>query len=158
MTIHKFNLTAFIFFLITGCTTSQQSLTVLNDSWIELKKQLQRRSSIALNLISDTSKLDSSGKSSADMIRKGVAEFNRFIDSTKSLDSTTVQLVKRKALESTKFILEAFSLQIDSSRTSAKDFRDLQSELEAMENRINTARMEFNKLCVQFKRPDLVFE
>lgn len=158
MTIHKFNLAVFIFFMVTGCTTGQNSLTDLNDAWIELKKQLQRRSNIALDLILDTSKLDDSDKASADRIRKGVADFNRFIDSTKSLDSITVQLVKRKALESTRFIFDAFSLRIDSSRKDTNEFRELQTELLATENRINVAKTNFNNLCNKYDRMDLLYD
>lgn len=144
--------------LISGCSTGQDSPKILNDSWVKLKKELQRRSNIALDFISDTAKLGKSDKGSADMIRSGVADFKRFIDSTKSLDSITVQLVKRKALESTQLISDALKLRMGDSSFTTKDFRDFQTELEGAELRINWAKKDFNQLCVQFKRSDLVFK
>ena len=157
MTARKHNLTLFILFLIIGCTNGQDSLTVLNDSWVNLRTQLQRRNDIALGLISGLSNLDSLDKASVEKIRSDVSAINRFIGTTKVLDSFTVQLVKQKAQESMQIISKAMNLRMADSSFSTNDFRNLQTEMEAAENRIHLAKTNFNKLCNQYKRMDLLF-
>ena len=158
MIIQKFSLTVFIFFLITGCSNGQDSLTVLNDSWIKLKTQLQLRNDIALSLIAEINKSDSADQNSIEKIRAGVADFKRFIDSTTNLDSLTVQLTKQKARESISLLSKALNLRMNHSELNEREFRDLQSQLEVAENRIQAAKTNFNKLCNQYKRVDLLFD
>ena len=156
--MQKLNLTVFIFFLIAGCSNGQDSLTLLKDSWIKLKTQLQRRNDIALSLIVENNKLDSADKISVERVISGVSEFNRFIDSTSNLDSLTVRLTKQKADESRGFISKALNLRMKHSEINEKEFRDLQSKLEEAESRIHAAKTDFNKLCNQYKRMDLLFD
>ena len=156
--MQKLNLSVFIFLLIAGCSNGQDALSVLNDSWIKLKTQLQRRNDIALSLIVEINKSDSADKISLEQIRSGVSEFNHFIDYTRNLDSLTVRLTKQKADESRGLISKALNLRMNHSELNEKEFRDLQSQLEEAENRIHAAKTNFNKLCIQYKRMDLLFD
>lgn len=158
MTIRTYNLILVILFLIIGCSNDQESLSDLNESWVELKAQLQRRNELGPNLIADITKPDSVAQNSIETIRAGVADFKRFIDSTTNLDSLTVQLTKQKARESISLISKALNLRLNDSNFKKDDFRDLQSELEAAENRIHSAKTNFNNLCVRYKRMDLLFD
>jgi hypothetical protein len=156
--IQKIKRGLFILLVLTGCSTGQDSLTILNESWVKLKTQLKRRSDIALTLLPSTIESGSPDKTAIDMIKTGVANFHQFIDSSNTLDSVTVQLVKKKTVESTQLISKAMNLRMGDSSFSKKDFENLQAELEAAENRISVAKKYFNGLCVQFKRPGLVFK
>jgi len=98
------------------------------------------------------------GKVSVEEIRKAVAGFNRYIDSTRNLDSLTVRLTKQKANESISLISKALNLRIDHSAFKEKEFRDLQSQLEAAESNIHAAKTNFNNLCAQYKRKYLLFD
>lgn len=158
MTIRTYNLILVILFLIIGCSNDQESLSDLNESWVELKAQLQRRNELGLTLIADITKPDSVAQNSIETIRAGVADFKRFIDSTTNLDSLTVQLTKQKALESVRVISVAMSLRMNDPDFKKEGFRDLQSELEGAENRINVAKKNFNNLCAQYKRMDLLYD
>lgn len=147
-----------IVMLIAGCSTGQESLKVLNESWSKLEAALKHRANLAITLMPDTIKSESSAKATIERIKAGVAEFNRFIDSTNILDSSTVKLTGRKAVESLGWMQQFLNLLMDHPGRPELAFRNLQSELEGAELRVSRARKEFNQLCIQHNRNDLLFD
>ena len=160
MHFSKFGISVFFFFLVlVKQAVGQDSLTVLLDSWIKLKSQLQRRTDIIINIVSVVSKSSKMDEDILKNVKSIAADFSLFIDSSKNLDSLTVKTTYQKsqgvAVALSKMIV---MLENDSIHKSQDEYINLQVQLEAAENRIVAAKRNYNEICFNYKREDLIYD
>jgi hypothetical protein len=147
------------FFTIIHHSIGQDSLEVLMNSWLKLKTQLQRRTDITINLASVISKSGNADKDLIEMIKSTARDLSLFIDSTKNLDSVTVQETYQKNNSLTQALSKALVVLMDDTKLkSQEELRNLQMQIEMAENRVVVAKRNYNDICVERKRPDLIFE
>jgi LemA protein len=158
--ILKFSLLFFLFFFIkVHYSMGQDSLEVLTNSWLKLNTQLQRRTDITITLVSIISKSKLADKDISEKLKSTALDLLRFIDPTRHPDSVVVQVTCQKNTSLTQALSKALVLLLDDSKFKAQEeLRNLQTQLEGMENRVAAATRNYNNICVERKRPDLLFD
>ena len=148
-----------IFFVTTNKTLGQDSLAVLTDSWLNLKTQLQRKADIVINLTSIISKSEKADKALIEKIRSTAKDLRQFIDSSKTLDSLTVRLTYEKDNNLRQAVSKTLAALIDDAKfKSQEESKNLQIQLMGVENRMASAKSNYNSICIKYKRTDLIYE
>lgn len=147
--------TSVLFLFIALNIFGQDTTVQINSSWKNLTTQLKRRTDIVINLGSFLPEFNKNAKKEYSNSKLIAIELVNFIETIKTLDSTSISIVSSKndkltqALSRTLVVLES-----EKKLWKNNDFIDIITQLEGSENRIAVARNDFNETCKSFNRLD----
>ena len=155
----KFFTTILLLFLLSFQTSFGQDTTAqINTSWINLKTQLQRRTDIVSNLASILSKSTKVDKEQLSKSKTFAIDLFKYVDTLTLKDSLSICLANEKNNRLTEALEKTLaSSDNDKKLSSNNQLPGLFMQLEGCENRIALAKREYNDICKEYKRTDLLF-
>lgn len=145
-------------FLSPLVVAAQDSTDHVTASWLKLKSQMQRRNDIAIVL---TGKLIASSKPVKQEYRdvgSAVKDLSACIDTLRTTANLNAPLIYSKNKQLTAALSRSLVwLENDTKMKSSGEVQDLLMQLEASENRLHMAILDFNKVCMAAGRPELIF-
>ena len=145
----------FSFQTIYGQDTTAQ----INTAWTNLKTQLQRRTDIVSNLTSILSKSTKVDKEQLNNSKLFSIDLFKYIDTLSFKDSLTISLASTKNNKLTQALSRTLAtLENDKKFSSANQLQGLLMQLEVCENRITLAKREYNDVCKEYGKIDLLFD
>lgn len=152
-------LTIFVFLLFSfQVCFAQQVDEKITAAWTDLKTQLQRRAGVITNLVKFCADQPNTDKQYLDSIRIFSSGLVNYIDTMKLRDSLSITIASEKnrrligALARNLVLLEGNK----DLRAEAK-LGELMMQLEGSENRIQRAKLNYNSICREYKRTDLIY-
>lgn len=152
--------TTILFSVIISFQTSfgQDTTAQINTSWINLKTQLQRRTDIVSNLVSILSQSPKVDKEQLSKSKTFAINLFKYLDTLTLKDSLSISLANEKNNRLTKALARALATSDnDKKLRSNKKLPELFMQLEGCENRIALAKRDYNDVCNEYKRTDLLF-
>lgn len=148
-----------LFFILIAAAGGQDSLTVLNKSWQQLTTQLRKKADVAVSIVKDIGNPNKDEKIMIEKTKSTAMDLISLIDSSDGVDSLIVRIIYKKNNKLTQALSKALIMITDNSKNKSKSqLQQLQMQLEGTENRIHFAIRQYNDACIQYKRPDLVFD
>lgn len=155
---HFFGFLVLLLLFTSQSCFAQDTPSVLNSNWSNLKTQLQRQTVIANNLTDILSKSSKADKAQLKKAKTLGVDFLRFIDTLDSTDSLSLSLASDKNNHLTQVTERIiFDLQNDPKFKSRADLNELIMQLEGSANRVAVAKKEYNESCREYQRLDLLF-
>ena len=149
---------SFLLLLASQNCFGQDTNSIINESWTTLKTQLQRRTDIVSNLTSLLSKSSKVDKEQLNNSKVLAVDLFKYIDTLNIKDSLSVSLVSVKNNKLTQALARTIvTLENDKKFRSNNEVNGLLMQLEGCENRIALAKREYNEICKEFKKADLLF-
>lgn len=144
----------FSFQAIYGQDTTAQ----INTAWSNLKTQLQRRTDIVSNLTSILSKSTKVDKEQLNNSKLFSIDLFKYVDTLSFKDSVTISLASTKNNKLTQALARTLAtLENDKKLRSDNQLQGLLMQLEGCENRIALAKREYNDVCKEYGKTDLLF-
>ena len=145
------------FFFVQPCF-GQNLEDNITQAWKDLKNQLQRRADIVPNL---TIALANSKHVHQNELKraKGVAtHLFHILDTLQIPDSASLFIASQLDIELTGALARILvTLERDKELKNTLVVRELQTNLEAVENRLELAKLNYNNACTKAHRRDLLF-
>jgi len=155
------NLTVKLFFLIlflSQTCLAQHSTKTINDTWKNLKTQLQSRTDLVAGVTNTLTKSKQVDQEELKKAKHIAADLFRHVDTLQTLDSLSVSFANYLNTNLTQALARSLmTLERDRKHRNSVPVRDLLVQLEAIENRIMVAKMDYNHACTETNRPDLFF-
>ena len=153
-----FQLSIFSLFLFAQNSFAQDTTSSINESWANLKTQLQRKTHIANDLVASLSKSQKVDKEQLNNLKSFAVELFKYVDTLTHKDSLSISLANDKNDRLTQAIAKILvSVENNDKFKGNKEVIGFIMQLEGCENRIAIAKMEYNKLCKEYGRSDLFF-
>lgn len=156
---HLVHIVLFFAFLSVLEAKGQDSAFPLNSTWKKLTTALEHRTDLDLNMAGLIEKSKSPEKDYTGDVRSDAARLRTAIVSTKKLDSLAVReiFMKDSALTQSTAIAWVWITETG-DRKSKNELKILQAQLDGADNRITVAKRDYNNLCIETNRRDLLFE
>ena len=139
--------------------SAQDSSGRLVSSWHKLTTDLQHRVDLAIVLAANIEKSKKPEKDITGPLRTDAIGLSLFIDSSKNLDSITVEAVYHKNNRLAQSISKALVWVMENKKLKSNpELMGLQAQIEGNENRIAVAKRNYNEICVELNRSDLLFD
>lgn len=136
----------------------QDTTARINMAWTNLKTQLQRRTDIVSNLTSILSKSTKVDKEQLNNSKVFSIDLFKYVDTLSFKDSVTISLASTKNNKLTQALARTLAtLENDKKLRSDNELQVLLMQLEGCENRIALAKQEYNDLCKEYGKTDLLF-
>lgn len=146
-----------LFFFQNGY--GQDTAVHINKAWATLKAQLQRRTDIVSNLVSIMSKSTKVNKEQLSNSKLFAVDLFNYIDTLSLKDSLSISRASEMNSKLTQALARTLaSVENDKAFRSNNQFLELLMQLEGSENRIVVARRDYNDICKEYKRKDLLFK
>ena len=146
----------FLFFIFCCHSYGQGAMPQIKGKWGQVATLLQERSSIITDLAKElsTSKVD---KKQNGNLKALAIDLQNYLGSLKELDSVSVGIAAAKNSKLLQTI-NATLIEIDNHEEikSKQRFATIQAKLEGCENSIKNASREYNDVCREYHRTDLV--
>lgn len=150
--------TIFIILLSFQRSYGQDTTTQINTAWTNLKTQLQRRADIVNNLTSFLSKSTKVDKEQLNNSKVFSIDLFKYVDTLSFIDSLSISLANNKNNRLTQALARTLaSLENDTKLRSDSQLQGLFTQLEGSENRIALAKREYNEVCKEYGKTDLLF-
>ena len=153
-------ITTIFFIILFSVQTSygQDTTTQINTAWINLKTQLQRRTDIVSNLTSILSKSTKVDKEQLNNSKAFSIDLFKYVDTLNFKDSLSISLANGKNNRLTQALARTLAtLENDKKLMSDNQLQGLLMQLEGCENRIALAKREYNDVCKEYGKADLLF-
>jgi LemA protein len=139
-------------------TLAQDTASIINQQWSLVKVQLLRKTDIAINLCQFISQQQPSEKTRVDNLKNQTLELINLFNINNTLDSLFMQelSIKHERLQSALSKL-LFKVSLYKRLRKQQSMLTFQAQLEGLENRISVMVYEFNKMCRNFNRTELIF-
>ena len=149
---------SFLLLLASQNCFGQDTISIINASWTNLKTQLLRRADIVSNLTGLLSKSSKIDKEQLNNSKVFAVDLFKYVDTLNKKDSLSVSLASIKNNKLTQALARTIvTLENDSKLRSNNDVNGLLMQLEGCENRMALAKRAYNETCKKFKRTDLLF-
>lgn len=147
----------FLFLLITLNSAGQNIPLQIETKWSNLKNQFENRSKIVNEFVKalSRSKVD---KKWIDNLKNAARALSNHITKLSPLDSISIsfaEVINVKLIQSIQQTLLAVESQ--PALKALRNFSNLQMKLEGSENEIAVAVNDYNNICMEYKRSDLLF-
>ena len=137
---------------------AQDSALLINNQWTVLKTQIRKRAALAINLSDILVKSSKINKEELMLSKNNSKDLINYLDTLNSKDSISIAMTFEKNENLTRALTRTLSnLDNNDKYYSNKEFSNILLQLEAMENRIVLEKMEYNDICKEYKRFDLLF-
>jgi LemA protein len=154
-------LTTTIFFIILlsfQISYGQDTTALINKEWTNLKTQLQRRTDIISNLTSILSKSTKVDKEQLNNSKVFSIDLFKYVDTLSFKDSLSISLASDKNSRLTQALARTLAtLENDKKLRSDNQLQGLLMQLEGCENRVALAKREYNEVCKQYGKTELLF-
>lgn len=153
-------ITTFILFFFFSFQTiyGQDTTAQINTAWTNLKIQLQRRTDIVSNLTSILYKSTKVDKEQLNNSKLFSIDLFKYVDTLSFKDSLTISLASIKNNKLTQALSRTLaSLENDKKLRSDNQLQGLLMQLEGCENRIALAKREYNDVCKEYGKTDILF-
>jgi len=148
---------SFLFLFITSQSFAQGSGIKINESWVSLKTQIQRRTDIVTNLINTLSKSPEVDKKQLNNLKVVNIDLFKFVD-TLHVDCISMAHATTKNNQLVQALARVLvTTERDAKLSGNQNFQDLRVQLEGIENRIAVEKQAYNNTCKEHKRTDLCF-
>ncbi|UAY50953.1 LemA family protein [Ferruginibacter albus] len=156
----KFFYSAFFFLLLASQNNfAQDTLHLINESWISLKKELQKHTGLVRALTQELSRSAVIDKEQLKKANTSAISLYQYVDSLNSPDSVSLYVAGEKNNILTQELTNTIASLINESEFyNNEEVNKLLPELEGSENRIVVAKQVYNDICIKFKRTDLLFD
>lgn len=146
-----------LFLLTASPSFAQDNAAKINESWVSLKTQIQRRYDIVTNLINTVSKSPEIDKKQLNNLKGFNIDLFKFVD-TLHVDSISMAHAMSKNNQLVQALARVLvTTERDAKLMSNQNFQDLRVQLEGIENRIAVEKQAYNSTCKEYKRTDLCF-
>jgi len=152
--------TTFLLLVLFSFQTSfgQDTTAQINTRWNNLKTQLQRRTDIVSDLVNILSQSEKVDKEQLSKSKNLAIDLFKYVDTLTFKDSLTISLANEKNNRLTKALARTLATSDkDKELRSNKELSALFMQLEACENRIALTKRDYNDICSEYKRTDLLF-
>ena len=147
-----------LFLLFALHSFGQDTTCQINTSWTGLKKQLQRRSDIAVNLTAVLSKTKED-KEQLNSLKASAIDLFKYVDTLCLRNSMAISLAETKNNKLTESLASVLiEAENDKIIRTSQAFIDIMIQLEGCENRIALAEQDYNNACKTRNRTDLLFK
>jgi LemA protein len=131
----------------------------ITQAWKDLKNQLQRRADIVPNLTIALANSKHVLQNESKRARSISTHLFRILDSLQIPDSASLFFASHLNIELTGALARMLvTLEGDQDLKNTLVVRELQTNLEAVENRLKLAKVNYNNACRKAHRQDLLFE
>jgi LemA protein len=137
---------------------SQTSKNSPDIKWIELKATLESRISVIDNLVDLLSKSDKVDKDLITATKKNTSYLFQVIDPITEVDQEFIAYASKINDKATLAIAKTLaSLENDPQFRKRNDVMELLTKLEGIENRLSVQKDNYNNLCKELGKPNLMF-
>ena len=153
-------ITTFILLYLFSYQTiyGQDTTAQINKAWTNLKTQLQKRAGIISNLTSILSKSTKVDKEQLNNSKLFSIDLFNYVDTLSFKDSLTISLASMKNNKLTQALAKTLAtLENNKKFRSDKQLQGLLMQLEGCENRIALAKRDYNSVCEEYGKTNLLF-
>ena len=138
---------------------SQKITNDIRGSWNDLTIDLQRKADLSEAMARMMAKSPRIDKAILAQLSQHSISLAQCLETLKFKDSSSVQLVKKLHDKLTESIMRAMvEVEKDAKLSQSMQFIELVKQLEGTENRIAISGNDYNKVCAEHHRTDLIFE